>query len=56
MTAIPLESSRLHRALSARAAGIPGARDSACFELLKLAAKRMSEFRLLPTRTSTPTR
>src|SRR3954447_17832671 len=46
MTAIPLESSRLHRALSARAAGIPSARDSAFFELLNLAATREGVIKL----------
>src|SRR5262245_36631669 len=46
MTAIPLESSRLHRALSTRAAGIPGARDSAFFELLNLAATREGVIKL----------
>jgi aminotransferase len=46
MTAIPLESSRLHRALSARAAEIPSARDSAFFELLNLAAKREGVIKL----------
>ena len=46
MTAIPLESSRVRRALSTRAAGIPSARDSAFFELLNLAAKREGVIKL----------